>query len=250
MGMVCLICGEPKTIRAHLIPSSFAQEVSSAKGQKQLIVQQSSRRIKKTNTGLYDTDILCASCDGLLGGHEGYVFDYLKKARNYLATPNTLLKVNSIDGDRFVKFGAGLCWKYCVTKSDFGRIDIGPYTNVLANVAFERFPIPPSVDIAMFQLQAGDTEAYFYRAPLPDRVDSLNAVRFSVGGFVFFLKIDRRRNPSAPPPECWLRGRTSGAFVVVEANMFEEWRQYKDIATHSSVRSYFDRMRGAEFRRQ
>lgn len=241
--MACLICGDCKTIDAHLMPRAFALEVRSQPGEKHAVAPPNSNRFHKTNTGVYDREILCGSCDNLLGKHEGYVFKFLKEAREQLKAPGEFLFAEQIDGDAFVKFAAGLCWKYCVTKPEFGQISIGPYVDELADVAFEHSSIPSSIDATAIQLQFGDAEVYFYRAPRPYRNDGVNFIRFFVGGFLFFLKIDKRRNPSFPSAECWLRGKAAASFGVAPGEKFEEWKLYTEIAGHPTLRSYFERMR-------
>ena len=240
--MPCLICGTAKTIEAHLIPRAFVQEVISSLGEKHAITQVGKQRFHTSNTGVYDSNILCGECDGLLGRHEGYIYRCLKQVRDQVAPPGTILRAVGVVGDTFVRFAAGICWKYAVTQPQYGRISIGPYVNVLAHAAFERAPLPATLDVTVVQIQVGDREAYFYRTPMPDRKAGLNVIRFSVGGFVFFLKTDKRPNPPFPSDECWLKGKIGASFVVAPAEMFEEWKLHADIRRRPAVRSYFDRM--------
>ncbi|MDR5729997.1 MAG: hypothetical protein RB191_21500 [Terriglobia bacterium] len=240
--MACLICGARKTIDAHLVPRAFALEVTSKAGEKHAIASANEARFHTTNTGVYDSNILCGKCDGLLGRHENYVFNCLKQVREQLAAPGTLLRAVGVDGDTFVKFAAGVCWKYCVTLPEYGRISVGPYVNTLADAAFERTALPDTLDVTAVQLQAGDKEAYFYRTPMPDRKSGVNVIRFSVGGFVFFLKTDKRPNPSFPPAECWLRTKLHASFAIAPAEMFEEWTLHAKMRSQTPIRSYFNQM--------
>ncbi|MER8438334.1 hypothetical protein NKH36_00025 [Mesorhizobium sp. M1312] len=241
--MACLICGEERTIDAHLIPRAFAVEIQASPGEKHVLTSPRGSGFKTTNTGRYDRNILCGKCDGILGKHEGYAFSLLTKARAQHTPPGRLLAVDPLDGDGLVRFAAGIAWKYAVTKPEFGRISVGPYESVLADVAFERTDVPQAVDVSAFQLQAGDSEAYFYRMPLLDRKEGVNLVRFSVGGFVFILKVDRRPNPSMPPAECWLRGKTAGAFMIAPAHLFEEWNLHAESYQTSGATRFFTNMR-------
>ena len=211
--MPCLICGEPKTIEAHLIPKAFVAEVKTERGEQHLILHKGDKRPRVSNTGVYDSGILCGPCDSILGGHEDYVLGLLRKLRKAQVPLGGIIGVDPIDGDRVVRFAAGIAWKYAVTMQP-GRIDVGPYVGVLADVALRGRSIPASVDVAMLRIVELDGDVYFYRTPMPDRKDDANVVRFTVGSFIFFLKIDRRRNGSTLPAECWLRGRAKGAFVV------------------------------------
>nr|WP_294810170.1 hypothetical protein [uncultured Sphingomonas sp.] len=153
-----------------------------------------------------------------------------------------------IDGDRMVRFAAGIAWKYAVTTQP-GRIEVGPYVDVLGDVALRDGPIPTSIDVAMLRIVELDGDVYFYRTPMPDRKEGANVVRFTVGSFLFFLKIDKRRNGSILPAECWLRGRTKGAFVVAPSDLTEEGRLHRGLASSAPSKSFFREMRARQARR-
>lgn len=246
--MPCLSCGAPKTIEAHLIPKSFVSEVKVDPGEQHVILHGGGTRPIKSHTGVYDRNILCGACDSLLGGHEGYAVELLRKARRQNAPPGGIITVEPIDGDRMVRFAAGIAWKYAVT-SQPGRIDIGPYVDALGDVAVRDAPIPPSIDVAILRIVELDGDVYFYRTPMPDRKEGNNVVRFTVGSFLFFLKIDQRRNGSTLPAECWLRGRTKGAFVVGPAELTEEGRLHRSLAGSAPSKSFFREMRVRKARR-
>jgi hypothetical protein len=123
-----------------------------------------------------------------------------------------------------------------------GRISIGPYASVLAAIALRNAAIPSSLDVAMIRLIELDGDVYFYRTPLPDRQDGVNVIRFCVGSFLFFLKIDKRNSGATLPAECWLRGRTAGAFVTAPAEIFEEGRKHRLLASVPSAQQFFGEM--------
>lgn len=240
--MSCLVCGSKKTIKAHLIPKAFTKEVILNVGEKHVVTHSSGDQYRTTDTGLFDQDILCGPCDGKIGRYEGNVFNFLRRARDARPRVNAFLECDPIDGDMFVRFAAGIAWKYSATKTSYGRIDVGPYANVLKKVAFKDKHIPNSIDLAAFFLQDGRSDVYFYRTPLLDRQGQVNLVRFSVGGFVFFLKVDKRPNPKMIPDHCWLRQKSKGAFLVAPAEHFEEWTMQADARMHPRLKGYFERM--------
>lgn len=246
--MPCLICGQPKTIEAHLIPKAFVAEVKTERGEQHLILHKGDKRPRVSNTGVYDRGILCGPCDSILGAHEDYALKLLRELRKVKAPPGSIVGVDSINGDRIVRFAAGIAWKYAVTTQP-GRINIGPYVDVLANVALRDIAIPASVDVAMLRIVELDGDVYFYRTPMPDRKDNVNVVRFTVGSFIIFLKIDQRRNGSTLPAECWLRGRTKGAFVVGPAELTEEGRMHRQLSSSSPSRRFFTEMRARKAQR-
>ena len=75
-----------------------------------------------------------------------------------------------------------------MTTRPTGRIEIGPYVDILRTVALEGAPIPDSVDLSMARILELDGDVYYYREPLLDRKEGVNVVRFYVGGFLTSLR--------------------------------------------------------------
>ncbi|TAY32398.1 hypothetical protein ELH93_07155 [Rhizobium leguminosarum] len=240
--MTCLNCGEKKSIQAHLIPKAFVMEVKRYRGEQHLIVYEGVERPIVSNTGLFDRGILCGACDGVLGSHEGYVFKLLKRSRQIKKPFGSIIGVDPLEGDTVVRFAAGIAWKFAVTTPERGRIKLGPYEALLRDIALRAAPIPPSVDVTMIRIVEMDGDVYHYRAPLLDRKDHANVVRFSVGSFVFFLKVDKRPYGSTLPPEAWLRGRTAGTFIIAPADVFEEGKLHAELARQAPTRRFFAAM--------
>tara|TARA_R110000868_G_scaffold7112_3_gene38872 strand:+ start:5485 stop:6225 length:741 start_codon:yes stop_codon:yes gene_type:complete len=223
-GSVCLNCGGGPTIRAHLIPQSFVREVKG-RDTDHAFVQSDGQKYTSSKNGLFDDYLLCAECDGRLGAHENYVLGLLSGLRG----KTTALKTNHlfeahVDGNRFLRFATGIAWKYASTARERGRIEVGPYANLLRDISLNRAVIPSSVDAFVCRLHSGDGEVYIYRAPKLDKQLGVNFVRFSVGGFVIFLKLDKRPNPQAQPASNWVRGASSFSFPVLPMTAFEEGR--------------------------
>jgi len=239
--MPCLNCGSSPTIDAHLIPRSFALEVTDERGEQHAIAFQHSPIFRKSNTGLYDTAILCAPCDQILGQNEKYVLEFLRAARLEPANHHSVCH-RSGDGDKFVRFAAGIAWKFSVTRPEYGRIGVGPYASALADAAFGKAAIAANIDLIVFRLLTGNNSVPFYRLPRTDRQEGINFVRFCVGSFLFLLKIDRRTTGS-PPFNRWLKGVSIISYECLAASLFEEWKVGAQIAARPRVRSYLDRMR-------
>lgn len=215
----CLACGATPTIRAHLIPQAFAREARGSDKNLALMIP----TFRLSQNGLFDDSILCQECDNCLGENEKYAFETLRVLRDAGAHKlNTHVGITPVSGDRFIRFAAGISWKYCVTKPNYGRIKIGPYADILKEVALGQRNVPPAVDMFMIQLKALQFEERFFRAPKPDRQFGTNFIRLTLGAFLMFLKIDNRPSPKISLPEIWMRGRTEIVFPVLPMNKFEE----------------------------
>jgi hypothetical protein len=240
--LICKNCGASQTVKAHLIPEAFVMEVKANRGEQHLILHQSQSKPLVSNTGVYDPDLLCGACDGMLGRYEGYAFSLFRRLRTLSAGLGSVLDMGDVEGDVMLRFAAGIAWKFAATQVHFGRIDIGPYAPIVRDVAFGRGPIPSTIDVAVIRLVELDGDVYFYRAPVPARHGGINSVRFSVGSFVIYLKIDKRPNDSTLPAECWLKGRRDGKFIVADAGMFTEGRLHRELATRVPVQRFFGSM--------
>lgn len=241
--MPCKHCGAAKTIEAHLIPRAFVMEVKGSRGEQHLLVHRNRERPQVSNTGIYDKNLLCSACDGRLGGYEGYAVELLRRCRTQQVPPGKVVTVRDLDGDKMVRFAAGVAWKYAATTKANGRIDIGRYAEVLRDVALRGADIPDSIDVTMARVIELDGDVYYYRTPMPDRKEGVNVIRFCVGGFLFFLKIDKRLPGRMLPDACWLRGRSGGAFLTVPGEYVEEARMHAALASRTPVRRFFTSMR-------
>lgn len=218
---LCLACDVKQTIRAHLIPLAFTNEVRA--GDQQLALTNGST-FRANQSGLFDDSILCRECDNRLGKHENYACQTLRRLRDETSSQLNTYVQSPASGDRLIRFAAGISWKYCVTRPHYGCIDVGPYVGLLKQVALGDDDISPSINMFMIRLKAIQFEERFFRAPMPDRQFGVNFVRLTLGAFLMFLKIDKRSPPRIGNPEVWMRGRSEVVFPVCSMNMFEEGR--------------------------
>lgn len=236
--MACRICGSSPTIKAHLIPRAFAEEVRGD-GKGMAVVTSDNASFWPAQTGTFDPDLLCAYCDAWLGNFENYAIRFIRYARNVdEVEPGTMREVSGVDTEKIIRFACGICWKFGNTKPDFGKIELGPYNTILAGLSFRNEAIPASIDCYLFRLKSHSSDGMMYRHPLPDRQDGVNIVRFSVGGFVIFLKLDKR-HPSGFLSNLSTRGKNEIVFPVVPPMLFEEGRMSVEAPLQNSKLSRY-----------
>ncbi len=221
--MPCANCGSIHTIKAHLIPQAFIREVRGEdKGH--ALTDRVIGDFRPSQNGRYDDAILCAQCDNRLGADEKYAFETLKRIRE--AAPQIVdrsFSVERVGGDRLLRFALGIVWKYALTRLHYGQISIGPYKDRLKGALFAGGD--PQIDAFMMKLHSGDGVSYFYRAPLTSRHGGVNFARFSVGGFVFLVKLDQRTTARVPA-EVWLRGNRNIQIPAIALDKIEEGRMF------------------------
>ena len=189
---------------------------------------------------------MCSACDNRLGALEKSASEALQRIREKTAhAPFGPYPIADFKGDRFIRFCAGLAWKYSVTKPHYGRIDLGPYQSVLRDIAFsDETNIPELVDAILLRLRRcdGDEGVFAYRAPLRDHNYGVNLVRFLVGGCLVLLKLDQRFIADVGLASCWIRGRNGIHVLVAPAQEFEEFIEgRKPIQRNDKLSRFLDK---------
>lgn len=220
----CIRCDSTPTIRSHLIPQTFARDVRAGDND-MAVTKGSSERFRVRKNGDVERHILCASCDNLLSADENYASKFLKSTfqDSVGVVPGSTFQVE-VDGDRLIRFVAGICWKFSACQAHLGQISLGPYQQLLMDVAFDQVAVPENVNLFLMRYWGEGNEQYFYRNPIPDRFANMNMVRLSLGGFLFHLKTDQNRGPKGSFSELWVRGKSSINVPVAPFERFEEAR--------------------------
>lgn len=221
--MGCLICGDAKTIKSHLIPRAMAREVQIGKAH---AVTNGSNDFKHTQSGLFEKMILCEPCDGKLGELENIAIKAFREIRSKAKLlPNGSYNLAGFTGNEILRFIAGLLWKYSVASPDNGRIDLGSYQDKLRNIAFSNANIPEYFDAMLFRLKLhhGDDGVFAYRAPILDKQEGVNGYRILVGGVFIFAKVDKQSPKKGALALNSIRDKLVLPYVVLPAQDFEEY---------------------------
>lgn len=249
-NLSCLVCGNQNTIKAHLIPRAFALEVTR-NGEKHILFSEGEDAYRTTNTGVFDPSILCADCDGILGSHEGKVYQELKflreenSGKSEIVVTATSMPQLGESTDYLIRFSAGLLWKYGV-RNIGEKLPLGPYLEILKDIAFRKEPIPSSIDLCVALIAHDNEQVYFYREPYPVRIEGTNGASFSVGRFLFFVKLDQRPNPEFFGRRFWIRGKSFLSFPIEPPSAFPEYNEIISAEARPRIASYLQRMRGKD----
>jgi hypothetical protein len=241
LTMPCKNCGTDETIRAHLIPQAFVREVRG-KDKAHAIVSADLTAFKPSQNGDFDDSILCALCDNLLGKDEKYAFETLAELRKKHAhLVNQPFEVHEFNGDRLLRFAMGIVWKFSVTRPHYGQILIGSYANLLRKLLFASGPIPTSINAFLIKLHSGNEDTHFYRKPIVQRYEGINFARFSVGDFIFMLKLDQRK-AKFPPDQFWISGSSQFMIVAMPFNQFDEGKMVLRRKQNSRLDNFLKRV--------
>ena len=93
-----------------------------------VLMSMSRVRQAKPQLGEYDSQILCASCDGKLGVFDGYAVEVFRsfQSEHRVVAAGTEYEFAPFDGDKFAKALLAILWRGSITKSEsFRLIDLG-----------------------------------------------------------------------------------------------------------------------------
>jgi hypothetical protein len=160
--------------------------------------------------------------------------DAVGKADGVHITPPILSK-------NILRFCAGILWKYSITKTNFGRINLGQYQEKIRKIALEEADIPASLDAIMIRLRLShaDNSVFAYRAPKPDRKSGVNLYRFFVGGVLFFIRLDQRSLKDYHLSSLWLNGVEQTNYLILPAPYFEEFKNLQHLVATNKKLSLF-----------
>lgn len=239
--MSCLVCGEPKTIRSHLMPRAMAIEVQVGKAH---AIVHASDKLRQTQSGLYERNILCSQCDNEIGKFESTAitaFRTIREQAKGLSVGEFVL--GGFSGEDIIRFVAGLLWKYSVASKENGRIILGPYQEKLKNIAFHKSSIQPEIDVILIRLKRyeEDGSVFAYRAPCPDRQEGVSGYRILVGGMLIFVKLDKQTPKKGALARASIRGRSNLPYAVLSAHDFEEYSIPKAMSQYGRASDFLEK---------
>ena len=131
---ICRWCGDKhQLIRAHIIPRSFYDDVRGDTDQVLMLSPDKSKYTSVTQSGVFDSGILCATCDGLLGRFDDYgraIFKRVPTDQQDLIVDRDRMPIGfnlrCDDVQRAQKFLLSVLWRASVTSNDFfSNVNLG-----------------------------------------------------------------------------------------------------------------------------
>jgi len=209
--MACRNCGSAPTIRAHIIPKSFARE---ARGDGKHIASVTWDHSRSVQSGFWDDCILCTACDGVLGAFDKYAIEVCRAHANYPFAVDRISKLFA-DGSKLAKFVNAVIWRSSISQhSECSDVDLAERCNSVKNGLFgcaragDLLPV-----FALPYKFSGLPPLGFYTHPVRHLLrDKVTAYSFSLGGFRFTAILEAARltqelrrlviNDANPPLTC------------------------------------------------
>lgn len=209
---LCRLCGKKgKLIKAHILPRGFYSPIwdygdpeSSKSERVPIVIHLGEPRSKPTRTqsGLWDMQILCATCDGdVFGPLDKYATDILIKNPSWISCAHDdygepiLQIVESYDYKKLKLFYMSVLWRSAVTSHPFfNEVKLEPWEQPLRDALIAGEPGPQDF-FSVYPFNYTGLFSQFMQNPTPQIIEGVHHVRFRYPGGGFVIKIDQRSGP-------------------------------------------------------
>ncbi|MEO1241006.1 MAG: hypothetical protein AAFX54_03785 [Pseudomonadota bacterium] len=219
--MICKFCREEtELISAHIIPKSF-YDIKDNNFSLKIITDMDGHFPKRSQTGVYDKEILCKKCDNNFGLLDQYATENFLRAKNVaeLRDGNVAIARSYKDTEqsKIFDFALSILLRASWSKTVFfHRVMLGPYQELLENYFRNEEELSSAVDIIVAE--------YDEKVPLMDphrtRLDGVNFWSLYANRFIFYIKVDSKK---IPEDFCGTSIRTSPSLLTI----VRQWRGSK-----------------------
>jgi len=201
----CRLCGLVKPlIKAHILPRKFYKPIVQAGGASpagdtavRIYPVDANGKSRQEQSGIYDSNILCADCDcKVIGSWDLYAQTLLLGAfdpNNYSgSSTNRLYRLDNFDYIELKLFFMSLLWRASISsRSFFKNVDLGPWEARLKQKLLAADPGSRD-DYSVIIIKYEGMLAEVMPNPSKQRQDGINFYRFRAPGYSFLLKVDQR----------------------------------------------------------
>jgi hypothetical protein len=199
--MTCKFCNKDSNlIKAHIIPAGFFKRLRHENLAPRLLTNTDGQHPKKAPLGVYDSTIVCRTCEDQFGPWDDYV---QKLLQDEPLSGKKLFSGSQLSGYEGLQFNytaiklffISLLWRASVSSHTFyQRISLGPFEKLTKEMIEKRNPGDPeefSVILSKFNHQLGAA----ILDPHPEKWSGINYVRFYLSSYVAYIKVDKRKTP-------------------------------------------------------
>jgi hypothetical protein len=218
--MPCMVCGNVKTCRAHILPAARGKDIIKKSGRKTLSLLAPSRMDNSIQSGLFDDNILCSDCDGKLGVFD----DHAIEISRLLGTGNEIIddKANrfivayhsEVQHELLALFGAAVVWRTSVSQyRELSEFTLGNNETWMRDIIFRQSNQIPTVLVA--RLVGGtalthEAAATAMSYPVGIKIRGISLARFIVGGLMFLVQTTRATDASLRADAVTTFGKSAG----------------------------------------
>lgn len=200
--MVCQLCGErKKLIEAHIIPRSWHAPLKSPSGPMLKLHNDPSVYPKASQTGEYNSHILCGCCDNQFSPWEDYTRDILfqELKPEMIRSSSTRLRWYTIP--QYDYAATKLCmlsilWRMSLSKrASFAEVQLGRFESQIKDMILRKDPGDPTMFPTFMWRYEDDVGSSTMLGTRRERLHDRNVYNLGLPGFVAVVKVDRRPVP-------------------------------------------------------
>jgi hypothetical protein len=206
---ICKLCGaDTRLVKAHIIPEAFYRDLKTQKDSPlHMLATDADEYVRRSQTGEYDSEIVCRVCEDLFQPYDDYAADLLINNRDTAFTrrrafDRDVFTAKHFDYSKLKLFIVSVLWRGSESgRKFFARISLGPRASIAKQMikdgnpgsrfefsaVLSRWTVPPGASLPP-KLMAN---------PYADRIDGVRTARLYLGSFVVDLSTERR---PLPPP--------------------------------------------------
>jgi hypothetical protein len=204
---ICCLCGLKKQlIKAHIIPRKLYKPIREASvGEPpsdqvpRIYVVGTEQKPKQSQSGIYESSILCKECDGdLIGLWDNYGQTFLLStsfSENCLvdnARKLAAYKIEEFDYKQLKLFFMSILWRAAITSDQFfAQIKLGSWEEKLRKMILAQDPGNENdFSVVLFKYEGALSE--IMQNPTKHRQGGVNYYRFRFPKYGFLIKVDQR----------------------------------------------------------
>lgn len=196
----CKLCGtQAKLIKAHIIPKSMYGELCDENGMVTKLLTNTPRVYpKRVPCGIYDSTIVCASCEALFSPWDDYANSFFQRRDGIsIEHQGRTIGIEYADYDytKLKLFFVSMLWRaHASSQPFFHRVNLGSHEDRIKSMIFSGDPgstYDYSVVLAKFDHELGGA----FQDPYLGKLQGINNYRFYFPMYFATIKVDKRSFP-------------------------------------------------------
>lgn len=224
-NMPCLKCGAPTTCRSHILPKSLGRWIiERSPGRKTLSLAAPDRRQDNFQSGMTDSSILCAACDGKLGEADNHATEIIRllgtdhETIDVARSSFALHRPHGVHHHLLARFASSVVWRHSVAQyRELKEFSLGPNEPWMKELAFPGSEEVATVVVARLIGATPETEHAALTAmsyPVSIFWENRRCARFVAGGLMFLVQTSRRPSGKLKALSVTTSGRALGELVL------------------------------------
>ncbi len=198
MSYSCLICGSSPTVRSHLFPRSLILQIRGA--EKNLIEGDRSRAgIKISQGGHWDDSLVCEQHETSFAAADDYMARFCRRFEKAAALASSRKSYETANPrpDLLLRFAAATIWRHAASRHGIAHgLELGPYRQVIERHLFEGDSLLLDAIVGRSNIvDRHGNQIKIGLAPYRRKLLDWTVWHFSIAGFDFYMKTDKRPFP-------------------------------------------------------